>query len=266
MARNVIYYNNSDNQIPLAGIANLPYTDVILCFLLPDNNLNVHPDGGGFGNDFQSNIRALQNAGKKVLISLGGTTRGNDEIFPSALWRRCAQDVDTLANNIATFVNNNGFDGVDIDYEDNNGFITGGYKGVEFLSTLTARLYQALPPGRKIITHAPQTVYWYPGDYGAAYQEIWRRVGNQIAWFNNQFYSNPGWDRDAATKVKTYHDIVNIPEGPPPQKLLVGALLAPGDGYIPLSDMVQNVIAPLKAAYGDQFGGAVFTRSKWQLG
>ena len=39
--RNVIYYNSSNSQIPLAGIANLPYTDVILGFLYPDDNGNV---------------------------------------------------------------------------------------------------------------------------------------------------------------------------------------------------------------------------------
>ena len=34
--RNVIYYNNAANPIPLAGIASLAYTDIILGFLLPD--------------------------------------------------------------------------------------------------------------------------------------------------------------------------------------------------------------------------------------
>jgi hypothetical protein len=36
--RNVIYFSSNANQIPLAGIANLPYTDVIVAFLVPDGN------------------------------------------------------------------------------------------------------------------------------------------------------------------------------------------------------------------------------------
>ena len=39
-SRNVIYYNSNANPIPLAGIANLAYTDVIIGFLVPDGNLN----------------------------------------------------------------------------------------------------------------------------------------------------------------------------------------------------------------------------------
>lgn len=32
--RNVIYFNSKANPIPLAGIGNLPYTDVIVGFLV----------------------------------------------------------------------------------------------------------------------------------------------------------------------------------------------------------------------------------------
>jgi chitinase len=237
MARNVIYFNNTDNQIPLAGIANLPYTDVILAFLVVDGNLNVHAEGGAFDSHLQSNMRALQNAGKNVLVSFGW-----DRItFPSSDWQRCAQNaqnVQTVVTNIASFVISNGFNGVDIDYEDNNGF-TGEYDGVTFLSQLTSGLYQALAPSRRnIITHAPQTPYWYPdGGYGAAYQQIWQQVGNQIAWFN-QFYSNADYDATPQLKVQSYEQIAAITG---PQKLLVGAPLTSSvEGYIPLEDMIQN--------------------------
>jgi chitinase len=268
MARNVIYYNQSNSQIPLAGIANLPYTDVILEYLLTDGNLNVYGDGGAFdgntGNVSNPNdIQTLQNAGKNVLVSFGG----DSGTFPSSAWQSCAQNVDTVVNNIVAFVNDNGLNGVDIDYEDDNGF-TGGpdgqpvYDGVQFLIALTQGLAQQLPRGQNIITHAPQTPYWYPGTYQAAYQQIWQQVGAQITWFNNQFYDNPDNDATPQLKVQTYHDIVNIPGGPPPQKLLVGAILPNGgqigtNGIISLDDMVQNVIRPLKNTYGPAFGGAM---------
>jgi hypothetical protein len=34
--RNIIYFDSNANQIPLEGIAALPYTDVIVGFLVPD--------------------------------------------------------------------------------------------------------------------------------------------------------------------------------------------------------------------------------------
>jgi chitinase len=153
--RNVIYFSSNANQIPLAGIANLPYTDVIVAFLVPDGNLKLQRAGGAFDGNLQNNIQTLQRAGKNVLISFGGA------IFASSAYRSYAQDVNGLVNQIVNFVNSYGFNGVDIDYEDNNGF-QGGYDGIGFLSNLTSGLYQALPAGRNIITHAPQTPYWDP--------------------------------------------------------------------------------------------------------
>ena len=91
--RNVIYYNDGSNPISLAEISGLPYTDVILAFLVPDDNLNLMGQGGAFdanGNPNPGDIRTLQNAGKNVLISLGGET------FPSSAWQQYAQDVDGL--------------------------------------------------------------------------------------------------------------------------------------------------------------------------
>jgi hypothetical protein len=46
--RNVIYFFSRANQIPSAGIGDLPYTDVIIAFLVPDDDLNLHGSGGAF--------------------------------------------------------------------------------------------------------------------------------------------------------------------------------------------------------------------------
>jgi mannan endo-1,4-beta-mannosidase len=251
MSRNVIYFSSNANQIPLAGIANLPYTDVIVAFLVPDGNLNLQGAGGAFDGNLQNNIRTLQNAGKNVLISFGGA------IFASSAYQSYAQNVNGLVNQIVNFVTSYGFNGVDIDYEDSPGF-QGAYDGIGFLSTLTSGLARALPPGQNIITHAPQTPYWDPNAaYNNAYAQIWQRVGNQIAWINNQFYNNSGYDQDAATKVLWYQRVAAITGA---QKLLVGAAVAPsgaGEGYITLDDMIQNVITPLKSNFGSQFGGVM---------
>jgi chitinase len=251
--RNVIYFSSNANQIPLEGIGNLPYTDVIIGFLVPDSNLRLVGAGGAFDDNLQSNIRALQNAGKNVLISFGGA------IFPawpaqSSAYQSYAQNVNGLVNQLVNFVTSCGFNGVDIDYEDDAGF-TGVYDGIGFLSALTSGLAQALPSGQNIITHAPQTPYWDSDYYNAPYAQIWQRVSNRITWINNQFYHNSDYDKDAATKVSWYQKVVVITGS---EKLLVGVPLNPSiEGYISLDDMIQNVIRPLQSNFGAQFGGAM---------
>src|SRR5271165_3095245 len=260
MAHNVIYFGGGADNGNLADIVNLPYTDVIVCFAVVDGNLNVYGDGAAFDDNLQSNIRALQNAGKKVLVSFGGSS----DVISSSGWNFCAQNVRTLVNSISMFVRNKGFDGVDIDYEDNSGFDgTGGYDGVQFLVQLTSGLAQALPTGHNIITHAPQTAYWdasgnqfqwVPIGGRAPYAQIWYEVGDQITWINNQFYSTPYYDKDDLTKSYWY-EVVRTFTGL--EKLLMGVLLSGGEGAISLDDMAQNVIPALLSAYGSQFGGVM---------
>jgi hypothetical protein len=141
MSHNVVYFSSKANQIPLPGIANLPYTDVIVAFLVPKDGLNLGGAGGAFDHNLQSNIQALQSAGKNVLISFGGSK------FPSSAYQSYALDVNGLVGQIVSFVTTHGFNGVDIDYEDDAGF-RGTYDGIGFLSALTNGLAQALPAGR----------------------------------------------------------------------------------------------------------------------
>ena len=249
--RNIIYFDSKANQIPLEGIGTLPYTDVIVGFLVPDANLDLHGAGGAFNKDLQSNILTLQNAGKNVLISVGG---GGG--FPSSAYQSYAQNVNRFVNQIVNFVATYGFNGVDIDYEDSSGF-TGSYDGVGFLIELTSALAEALPSGQNIVTHAPQTPYWDSWWNNAPYAQIWQQVGNQIAWINNQFYNNPSWDATPDLKVQWYQSVAAITGA---QKLMVGALVAEvghDEGYLSLDQMVANVIVPLQVKFGSQFGGVM---------
>ena len=253
--RNVIYYNDGSNPITLAGISGLPYTDVILAFLVPGDNLNLTGQGGAFGSDGNPNpndIQALQNAGKNVLVSVGGAKEG----FPSSAWQQYAQDVNGLAEQIAGYVTANGFSGVDIDYEDDNGF-TGVYDGVTFLIELTIGLAQELPPGQNIITHAPQPPYFDPNNkrYNNAYTRIWQGTGNNISWFNCQFYNNPRYSSSASSKVSWYETFAGITGA---AGLLMGVPLDPaGSGYLPLGQFTSQVIAPLLQTFGSAFGGVM---------
>ena len=197
-------------------------------------------------------------------------------------------NISGLVTQIVNIVVQYGFDGLDIDYEDNRGFM-GTYDGITFLSQLTSGLYDQLP-GR-IFTHAPQVAYWDGSGHEfqwvtnpiAPYAKLWQQVGNYITWFNNQFYNTRHYDENAATKVEWYSSIValtgDIEPGPPiadpptsgPQRLLMGVLLSAeggGEGVESLPDMVQNVITPLQQEYpanpafpGVQFGGVM----AWQF-
>src|SRR5215469_9105277 len=267
--RNVIYYNDAANLIPLAGIASLAYTDVILGFLLPNGKTGLtgqayNSDPGSSNSTFDSNgnpypedIITLQNAGKNVLISLGGQTFTTDD------WQQYAKDVSGLVQQVAEYVTSNNLNGVDIDYEDDHGF-TGGpdgkgvYDGIRFLIDLTNGLAQALPPGQNIITHAPAPGYFYSSDiYNNAYTEIMAQAGNNISWFNCQFYNNSGYDEPASTKVSSYSTIA---ETTSPSKLLVGTPVgagAAGSGYLPLDQFIGDVIGPLRQQYPAAFGGVM---------
>jgi chitinase len=246
----------------LAGIANLPYTDVILGFLIPNSNVTgLVKDGAAFPDTIQNDIQLLQSAGKNVLISVGGAVKNTGSGWTSAKYEIFNDNLSGLVEQIVAWVESIGADGVDIDFEDSNAF-TGkaGYDGVAFLSELTTGLSQALPPG-SIITHAPQTPYWDKNSsYKAAYFKVHSQVGNSIAWYNNQFYNNPRYDTDAATKVASY---LTVAEEIEPTKLLMGVSIDPIDeGYITLDDMTQNVIAPLQAKFPPtpqsiEFGGVM---------
>jgi chitinase len=269
--RNVIYYNSSNDQISLGGIAQLPYTDVIIANLQPadaaDNNFTLAGWGNAFDNDLQSNIQALQSAGKNVLISFGGANNAN----LLSGYQSYAQNVGALVDDIVNnWVLQYGFNGVDIDYEDDSGFDQPGqpasYDGAGFLVALTKGLYQALPSGQNIITHAPSPPFFDPqgGYYAAntqiaAYTQIWQQAGNQIAWINCQFYNNSDYDATAALKVSWYQQIAEIMAAP--QQLLMGVSLdtsPDGDeGAETLTDVVQNVIPTLEAQFGSQFGGVM---------
>lgn len=96
----------------------------------------------------------------------------------------------TAANNLATFVKANGFDGADIDWEDSNAMQAG--TGEAWLITFTQALRAQLPSPQYIITHAPQAPYFiddktlYPK---GAYITVDAQVGHLIDWYNVQWYN-----------------------------------------------------------------------------
>jgi chitinase len=276
--RNAIYVNGiavsvqqpdgSTASIPYPYISSFSYTDAILGFLIPDpsGNGNLIGDGSVLPSDpsdplgpyLQGAIAGFHNAGQNALVSVGGAcgwvpdpTNCPYSTINYNAWEYYSNNVSQLVEQIVSFVQQYGFNGVDIDYEDDNGFVSPSppYSGIQFLIDLTSQLAQALPPGQNIITHAPQTPYWDTNWNNAPYAQIWQAVGNQITWINNQFYDNPAYDQYASLQVQWYNTIAGIMGGA--RQLLLGVILDPGsDGYLPIDQLSSNVIAPLEATYG----------------
>ena len=253
--REVIYYLRPSR--PLADAAGLPYTDVIVAFLSPtssdDLTLRLTDKRSDFLTSLPAAIQALHAAGKHVLVSFGGSSRG----FPTSAYQSYANDVAALVDQLVNWVETYGFDGIDIDYEDSAGFYEGAYDGKAFLIELTSSLASRLPAQQSIITHAPQPPFWDPRwrHAGAPYQQIWSEVGQDISWLNNQFYNNPEYDATPALQTYWYGTIAGVTGA---NKLLFGANLYPGSksGYLDAPTLVAEVIQPLRAAQSS-FGGVM---------
>ena len=105
------------------------------------------------GTEFGSTTQEVQaflkqkytDAGIKLLVSAFGSTDHPTNLDPV-----------TVATNLADFVKNNMFDGVDIDYEHNSAMEDG--TGKPWLKNFTIALRNQLPG--YIISHAPQAPYF----------------------------------------------------------------------------------------------------------
>ena len=208
---NVIYW---DGEIDgsLQKLVYSAYTDVLVSFVTPDQNCNLGPNGN-LPSDIKNSIQALHNAGKTVLVSLGGS-KATSEGY--AACDAGFEPTESLAYQLTEIVNNNGFDGVDIDFEDTSAFMgQASYDGVSFLTLLTDSLHSAPATVVDIITHAPQTPYWLSNyNYDKPpYALINSNTSGDIAWFNNQTYNqclepSQSTDCTAQEKMDDYNSIV----------------------------------------------------------
>ena len=267
--RQVIYYLNPKR--PLEEVASLPYTDVIVAFLVPTStsDLTLRLIENDDERMLTAGIKALRTAGKRVLISLGGEVKATT--FPPEAYRRYAKDVKALAGQIGAWVEKYHFNGVDIDYEHSEAFYNptaAGYSGTTFLIDLTCALasrLSQLPPNQRIITHAPQSPYWNPNwrNAGAPYRKIWGAVGADISWLNNQFYNNEPYDDTTDNQRYWYGQIAGVTDA---SKLMFGSNLSPPPAHRPplghwtASKLVTEVIQPLRHDF-PTFGGVM----GWEL-
>ena len=251
MSRLVTYFNNG--SLDLGNAASLPYTDVNLAFLLPgaQNPLDLELAGAiaatptTLTETTKQAVSAIQANGKKVLLSFGGGT------VASETYHQLAGNETQLAINIAHFVTDNHLNGVDIDYEDTAAFTgSAGYNGADFLINLTRALRKVLPAPQYLISHAPQPPYLESGSGMDGYVQVVAEAGNDIDWLNVQFYNNPPWSANPPQIVSSYEQYAQLP-GLTAEKLLIGLPVTEkdaGSGYMPVDEIISDVIQPVQAA------------------
>ncbi|AUG51542.1 chitinase [Thalassospira marina] len=216
-------------------------------------------------------VPAKEGGKRKILVALGGGT------FDTPSWQACSDNLDAFADALVSFVKTNDFDGIDIDWEDTGALTkSGGYDAVAFLSGLTRKLRAGLPAPQYIITHAPQPPYFDASFHGGTYMQVMKQVGTLIDYLNIQYYNNGDFvgttGSEQAEKVAGTTgspafatSIVGlVAQGLPVEKLLVGKPTTPhnaGTGFLPVDEFCSDVVAPLVAKYGANFGGVM----GWQL-
>jgi len=162
-------------------------------------------------------VREWQQAGTKVLLSFGGAGMGGSwSSSQDDCWEYCYnKGAANVARQVATIVEDQGFDGVDIDFEY---FVTRD-KAVPFLTELTTEL-QALMPAEKTVSHAPMD-----GDVskGRPYYDALKQVASSVDYVLPQYYNGPHRPGSNLAPVKPHFtNLVNDVFGGDASKVVFG--------------------------------------------
>jgi len=202
----------------------------------PPVTLNDHAPDHPRYDRMWADLATLQKQGVRVLGMVGGAAPGTFD--------RLDHDFETYYPLLRDTISRYHLDGVDLDVEQPM-----SQEGVQ-------RLIDALRADFGpdfLITLAPVAPALRGGDNlsGFDYDELYAARGDDIAWFNTQFYCGWGLLDDTEDYDRIIrHGVV------PPSKVVAGTLTNPancGSGYVDLP-VLTRTIRDLKAAYPD-FGG-----------
>ncbi|KAM4066618.1 glycosyl hydrolases family 18 domain-containing protein [Hirsutella rhossiliensis] len=208
--------------------------------------LNDHPPDHPRFQTLWAELRLLQAAGIKVLAMLGGAARGSYERLDVSA---AAPDDDARFEAyyapLRDLVREKGLDGLDLDVEEN--------MSLAGIIRLIDRLRSDFGPDF-IITLAPVAMALLDAEKnlsGFDYEALEVLRGNDIAWYNTQFYC--GWGDLSSTYM---YDLM-LQKGWPAHKIVVGLVTNPanGKGFVPWH-MLSAVLAALKRRQ-QTFGGAM---------
>jgi len=162
-------------------------------------------------------LREWQQAGTKVLLSFGGAGMGGSwSSSPDDCWEYCYNvGAANVASQVAAIVEDQGFDGVDIDFE----YHVTRDKAVPFLSQLTTDL-QRLMPAEKSVSHAPMDSHLFKGD---PYYDVLKSVASSVDYLLPQYYNGPFRPANDLAPVKPHFtNLVNDVFGGNASKVIFG--------------------------------------------
>jgi hypothetical protein len=231
--------------------------------------------------------------GKKVIISFGGAGMGGSWSGDNNnCWDYCFGKEEELSTSLVNIVNNQKFDGIDIDYEycfDVNGLQAGrcsqrsslytDAKAQTFLDSLTSKLRIKLDAlqavngysrGRYEITHAPMDIDVSRPD--SKYYSILKARSADLDFLMPQFYNGvtrPGLDGVGGTgsgsmsALALFDMLSNDMFNEEPSKVVFGFCISDcsGTGSDVNANQAVQVLSDLKANNGGEFmcnGGAFF--------
>ena len=149
-------------------------THINYAFLLPNSNGSLQAIDNA--SKLQSLVSSGHNAGVKVCISVGGWNNGDDSAFVSLAGNSSYRTA--FVNNIVSFINQYGLDGVDIDWE----YPSSSSESSNY-ATLMSQLASAMHSRGKLLT-AAVIAYGSTGDY------ISSGVFSSVDWLNIMDYDN----------------------------------------------------------------------------
>jgi len=233
----------------------------------------------------QDLVDSWRAAGKKVILSFGGAGMGGSwSGDANNCWDHCFGKEEELSTALTTIVQNQNFDGIDIDYEycyDIGGSQAGkcpqktekytDIKARNFLSSITSLLRQkldALGSGYEI-THAPMDVDLLPN---TEYYQILKAQSNNLDFIMPQFYNGitrphvdgvDGTGAGSHSAISMFDDLANDMFDSEPNKVVFGFCISDCAGTGSNTDYNQavQVMSDLKEYNNGEFecnGGAFF--------
>jgi len=185
----------------------------------------------------------------KVLLSFGGAGMGGAWAGDvNDCWEYCFNRVDSVVSQLTDIVANQGFDGVDIDYEYHHTAASS-----QFLTDLTIKLKQAL--GNKIVSHAPMDSQL---DQGDAYYNLLQNVAPYVDYVLPQYYN--GFLRPANHMLPVllhFGDLVHGIFNGDASKVIFGFCISDCPGFNVNGAQAVQVLEDLQVEFPNH-GGAFF--------
>lgn len=197
--------------------------------------LNDDPPSDAKFTQMWADLATMQSKGVHALAFVGGAAKGS--------FQRLEQDFDTYYPLLRNLIRDHSLSGIDLDVEEQmsndalNRVIDAlrGDFGPDFLITLAPVATELSGGG---------------GLSGLDYDRLYRERGDQISWFNTQFYC--GWGSLADTSG--YDQVINHGVVPA-SKVVAGTVTNPANcnGYVDMPTL-KNTVGSLVQKYSD-FGG-----------